>query len=621
MDIDKLFKIPKLPTGGNKRRMPDAPTPDMIKRMRVDEEDAGTRHLDPSPKSRKAKVEDVDEDEDERMEDEEFAPGNDADYFAEEDEEGRFFGGGLTSEQKDILNIFDQAGGEGVQVDVEEMGITGIRKLLLRLERAANKNQDQRSKYPDDPTKFIDSEADLDGILRALMPLAQIPILAYPELVRSGSVARLVGLLSHENADIAIDVIDLLHELTDEDNEADEEEEEEQRSTAVKTLIEALLENSFLELLVENLNRLNEEEEADRLGVFHVLGILENVLAFNPDISKTLIKKTKTLPWTLNRIQNPAHDDNRGYAAELLSILLQNYRENRLAYGKNDGVEVSLKVLSQFRRRDPADGEETEFMENVFDALCSALAEPENKQLFLDSEGVDLMVLIMKEKKLARSRAIKTLDYAMSGPSGSTACETFVDALGLKSLFTTFMGKASKKGKASDAPASEETSHTLSIVSSLFTNLSSESPARIRLLAKFVENNYEKVDKLLEIRESAQRRLIETEADIEREKKEMIEEGEKPGDGEEALWYLRRLDGGLFTLQTVDYTLAWLTMEDDGILSHIKQMLSRKNKSLQDLVKTLQIYQDNVNEPEPTDESTLSQKDILQNLMAFLSGS
>jgi len=408
--------------------------------------------------------------------------------------------------------------------------------------------------------------------------------------------------------------------LTDEDNEADEEEGEEQRSAAVKTLIEALLENSFLELLVENLNRLNEEEEVDRLGVFHVLGILENVLAFNPDISKTLIKETKTLSWVLNRIQNPAQDDNRGYAAELISILLQNDRENRLVYGKHDGLEISLKVLSQFRRKDPVDGEVAEFMENVFDALCSALAEPENKKLFLDSEGVDLMVLMMKEKKLARSRAIKALDYAMSGPSGSAACETFVDALGLKSLFTTFMGKASKKNKGIDVPASEETSHTLSIVSSLFTNLSSESPARIRLLAKFVENNYEKVDKVIEIRETAQRRLTDTDADIEREKREMVAEGEKPGD-EEALWYLRRLDGGLFTLQTVDYILAWLSMEDDGILLHIKQMLGRKNKSLQDLVKTLRVYHDNVDEPEPTDESILSKKEILQNLMAFLSGS
>ena len=50
----------------------------------------------------------------------------------------------------------------------------------------------------------------------------------------------------------------------------------------------------------------------------------------------------------------------------------------------------------QFRRRDPANGEESEFMENVFDALCSALTESESKKLFLDSEGVDLMVLMMK---------------------------------------------------------------------------------------------------------------------------------------------------------------------------------------------------------------------------------
>jgi beta-catenin-like protein 1 len=42
------------------------------------------------------------------------------------------------------------------------------------------------------------------------------------------------------------------------------------------------------------------------------------------------------------------------------------------------------------------DADETEFMENVFDALCSALSEPEIKGLFSASEGVDLMVLMMK---------------------------------------------------------------------------------------------------------------------------------------------------------------------------------------------------------------------------------
>ena len=42
------------------------------------------------------------------------------------------------------------------------------------------------------------------------------------------------------------------------------------------------------------------------------------------------------------------------------------------------------------------DSDETEFMENIFDALCSSLNEPEIKKLFLDAEGIDLMVLMMK---------------------------------------------------------------------------------------------------------------------------------------------------------------------------------------------------------------------------------
>ena len=157
--------------------MPDNPTPEMLKRMKMDDEGPVDVRSEPTNSStprdkgkHRATVED--EDENDAMD---FAPGGDADYFAEEDDEGRFFGGGLTKEQKDILNVFDQAGGDGVREDVstlvalwvlrsllrlgyrqlEEMTITGVRRLLTRFERAANKNQDQRSKYPSDPTKCV----------------------------------------------------------------------------------------------------------------------------------------------------------------------------------------------------------------------------------------------------------------------------------------------------------------------------------------------------------------------------------------------------------------------------------------------------------------------------------
>lgn len=54
---------------------------------------------------------------------------------------------------------------------------------------------------------------------------------------------------------------------------------------------------------------------------------------------------------------------------------------------------------------------------------------------------------------------------------------------------------------------SEETGHILGIISSLLTNLASETNPRVRLLLKFVEEEYEKCDKLLELREHALNRL------------------------------------------------------------------------------------------------------------------
>ena len=98
--------------------------------------------------------------------------------------------------------------------------------------------------------RFIDSEADLDAAIKALLPLAQVPNVAYPLLVSSGQLEVLVGLLSHENADIALDVIELIHELTDEDvgeeDDNEDEEDPEQREAALKSLIIALVRLRFI---------------------------------------------------------------------------------------------------------------------------------------------------------------------------------------------------------------------------------------------------------------------------------------------------------------------------------------------------------------------------------------
>ncbi len=115
-----------------------------------------------------------------------------------------------------------------------------MRKLALNFERRISRNSELRAKFEDDPQKYVSeatfrlrnltnrhrfmgSEADLDTDVKALSILSEHPDL-YGEFARLGCVASLVSLLSHENTDIAIDVIEVISELTAEDVEAEQEQ-------------------------------------------------------------------------------------------------------------------------------------------------------------------------------------------------------------------------------------------------------------------------------------------------------------------------------------------------------------------------------------------------------------
>lgn len=64
--------------------------------------------------------------------------------------------------------------------------------------------------------RFMDSEADLDTAIRSLSILSEHPEL-FAEFAKLGTLGSLVGLLAHENTDIAIEVVEVLSELTDDE--------------------------------------------------------------------------------------------------------------------------------------------------------------------------------------------------------------------------------------------------------------------------------------------------------------------------------------------------------------------------------------------------------------------
>lgn len=147
------------------------------------------------------------------------------------------------------------------------------------------------------------------------------------------------------------------------------------------------------------------------------------------------------MKWLVVKIKSREFDSNKQYASEMLAILLQNSTVNQKRLGQLNGVDAVLQAVAMYKSRDPKTVHEEEMVENLFDCLCCLLMPLENKEKFVKAKGVELMIIIMNQKKLCYGSAIKALDFAMT--NYPPACERFIDVMGLKTAFPAFMGKAS----------------------------------------------------------------------------------------------------------------------------------------------------------------------------------
>ncbi|KAL2259223.1 hypothetical protein VTK26DRAFT_7171 [Humicola hyalothermophila] len=529
------------------------------------------------------------------------APPPDDEDEVGDDAEGRFFGGGITRTERQILDYMDAAGptAPGPDQGEEAMDEAWVRRTALGFERKISANAELRARFEAQPHRFIDSEADLDAAIKALSVLADHPAL-YPEFVRVGSAASLVSLLAHDNTDIALDAVEIIGELTDEDVQAKEEE--------WVALVDAMMEADLVGLLVSNLGRLDEEgQEVDREGVYKALGVVEN-LCSRLETAEAVGASEDLLKWLLARAAkkeaNGRVSQNKQYAAEVLAILVQTSKKNRRRLVDLDAVDTMLQLVAVYRRHDPGrGGDEEEYVENLFEALTSISDEPEGKDKFVEAEGVELCLMMLKDAgKLVRPNALRLLDHAAGGPAAAAVCERIVEAGGLKTTFTMFM-------KKDDAQTTE---HLVGIFASMLRLLPADSAERIRTLAKFVEKEYEKTAKLVKLRRRYAERVGVVEAQIKQEQKGMDEDEREEMAAE---WLSRRLDAGLFCLQTIDVILAWLIAEDDGARKKIQELLADRDETFALIKETIQ---EQIDEIDVESEEGKEMKEMLTTLAEFL---
>lgn len=388
---------------------------------------------------------------------------------------------------------------------VENFNETKLKRCLVNFEKKYTDNQKLRIKYAEDPNKFAISETELFAALDELQGVTTQPEL-YHILISKKTLETLLSLLAHENTDISAKVIATLQELTDLDDRDGQ--------SSFDPLIEALLDANIIDLIVSNLARLNYKLKDEAQAINNSLDIIDNLIDFDSNVAT--IGSEPLIKWMITQLKgNVEFNSIKLSVGELLSVLLMNSNENKLHLGEIGGIDVLLQQVAYYRRVAPTTGEEHEFLEQTVNCLCIATSNCDyNRESFLNEEGVDLVELILREKREAVKKSniklstLKLFNHVLTSDKNqdsivSKCCERFVTVLGLRVLFPFFnnpklvLNERVKK-KEYHRFLDEVEEHTSAVLLAMLKHCQNTEHTQ-RILVKLAESGFDKFNRALDL--------------------------------------------------------------------------------------------------------------------------
>ncbi|KAJ4462274.1 putative ARM repeat superfamily protein [Paratrimastix pyriformis] len=496
------------------------------------------------------------------------APTPEEIQLREEEEEARL--------RRILQQVNEEEPAEAQEVDDRE-----IRRLAMVLEKRFAKNQELRLKFAEDPQKFVESELELDEAIKKLLVLTEYPHL-YPVLLETGALRTLLGLLVHDNVDLAVEVVALLNDLTDPDVVVAE--------PAAACIVPAL-EEAALPALIDVLKRFSDDDPDQAKGVHNVLNIVENLVEVRPSLVDLLGTRTGLLDFLVGRLRAKEAEvtPNRLYCSEILAIMVQGSEVNQRRVGVNPGIDLLLRIIARYRKRDVATEVEVELLENMFNVVCACLLIDENRSRFLQADGVDLMIILVSQHKYIRAPAFRCLSFALNQSPDN--CTRFVERAGLKPLFAAFMQKIKltskrlRKGPRTEIEDDARDDHHL-LADPVLSGL-----PRQRLMAKFRESGFEKIDRLIELHRAYATRIDQAAARLNEQARADDDDDETTAGADPDLLLSTRMEEGLATLQMADLTLGAIIQEGDPEMKErIRVQLRQYGMTTGDIKRVLEEF-------------------------------
>lgn len=416
----------------------------------------------------------------------------------------------------------------------------------------------------------MDSETRLHELVKQIsnITLAELPL--YNDFTRLCG-EYLLQIISHPNSDIINQFISVFNDLIDHEYEQDQH-----------SLLEFLRDQNILEFLFGYLKRLHaeDEEEESKDVQITILNIFNELTNYEDEALRTQLVEFDKLTEFLNDTirQSVTTIDQIAYSHELITDYLfkiVDWNKLRFVTKHNYAIEIFLVQLSHFATLQPEEGSTQEnFIESIISIICMILIVKEGRSKFLQNEGFELLLILIKNGDWGFKTFVKISNYLIESINDTNNVELSISIIDSNFFLNNVFKILKLNHKDRD-----EIYQILKILVKLIIFLPFNSDQRIRLINKLINKNFKSLNVILKIESKYDQNISKLS-----DKNSSPDEYYSFDDH-----YLEKIENGLDILQQISIFKSWLLIEDEKLKN---DMIHMKHFNLEKLKNILNGYKD-----------------------------
>lgn len=402
----------------------------------------------------------------------------------------------------------------------------------------------------------MDSETKLNELVKQIsnITLADFPL--YNDFIRLSNDS-LIQIISHPNNDIINQFIIVFNDLIDHEYEDDQQ-----------ALLQFIKNQQILKFLWRYLSTTEQDDISIKITILSIFNELANYE--DEELRKDLFEFNQFTEFLSDSIrQTQTVDEISEYHELIIDYIFKIESWDKVRFVDNHSylIEVLLIQLSHFSTVQPEEGSAQEnFIDSISGLLSSMITTKKGRSTFLQLEGFELLLIIIKNGDWGFRTFVKISNYLIESINDSNNVQLSISIIETN-FFLNNVFKILKVTKDRD-----DLYQILKILVKLIIFLPFNSDQRIRLINKLVTKNFKSLNVILKIESKYDQNVSKIDGNYSFNE-----------------LYLEKIESGLDILQQISIFKSWLLIEDEKLKN---DMIHMKHFNLEKLKDVLTGYKE-----------------------------